>query len=65
MSDLTELLKIQTEAINRAYLAGHQAGRAEGYRAGFNDGIEEAQRIINQTFPRLTPEAQTAVPQEE
>lgn len=63
MSDLTELLKIQTEAINRAYRAGHQAGLTEGYRAGFKDGIEEAQKIINQTFPRLTPDTPTAVPQ--
>lgn len=60
MSDLMEMLKAQTEAINRAYAQGRQAGHSEGYRAGFNDGIEEAQKIINKVLPRTPTQEPSA-----
>lgn len=47
-----EMLKAQTEAINRAYAQGQQAGHVEGYRQGYNDAMDKAKRILNETFPR-------------
>jgi flagellar biosynthesis/type III secretory pathway protein FliH len=48
VNNLVDMLKAQSEAIQRAWAAGHK----EGYRAGFNEGIAEAQKIINKVFPR-------------
>jgi len=46
MSELVNMLRAQTEAINSAYKAGHHTG----YQEGFAAGIAEAQRIIHNTF---------------
>lgn len=47
MSELAEILRAQTEAIARAFNAGHAAG----YKDGFRDGIAEAQKILKKVLP--------------
>lgn len=41
------MLRAQADAVQRAYAAAH----AEGYRAGFRDGIAEAQKILAKVLP--------------
>lgn len=47
MSDLREILQAQTQAM----AASFESGRCVGYRQGFNDGIAEAQKIVQKAFP--------------
>lgn len=51
MHDLTEMLKSQADALAKAYRAGLEEGRLQGYREGKADGIEEARTLVERSFP--------------